>query len=616
MTVCRARCFPVPNTVLYTQTWPALNNLISRQSSRLYALQTILASYMLSGFLLSALLSAPYSAQDVSQIKDSLMWKEVSVMESIPRNASIDWTAINTFSTPLHPDLRPSPKTNAAIRSALTRWLHKCQHSVLYPSMGNKSVSFDTRTKLEQVLQTDIEDNIDVTSTTVEHFYSRTGILLQGACEMKQKWYPTQASPRTYYAQGGLAYHSSKFLRDPINWLCDAFNPTNRYSRVSPSGIPVNMEVDDVYIYDLTSFTSLFHEHRSFLIYLASLTMEEMVTIFDSWQGPQTVSLGQMIIEYLEQNVSQPSYMTRIQKLQSLELHHSIAGFLGVYGNLMSCTFPHGICVSTVNDSPQDCWCAGDDAGTKESKESDGQDTFNMCTLLGSVARDKTFRISEAGAIALKRPISVHMNVTYHHPNVIWPVFAIMADNDPRFYDPMHRTPLERIAGSLVAFFKSCTHIPLSPSDIAFALNYFESFYQRYRLPESGWYPPLTGTYPWSYTIPRLDKSVFGKDPLHVLIDSFYGTEYVTGLLEEMPWDQNLPVVGTSFVCNSEQHLSYLVKLGYLSRNLVTCIIPGSEGLSRAKLDVDRPHSHRLVYEFLVIESIPDSLQPMSQIDE
>lgn len=614
MTVARARCYPEPGTVLHSQTWIAVKTLISQNPMFHETLRAILDSYMLSGFFLSALLSAPYSNEEVETIRSESLWKEVSVMETEPRRPSIDWYNTLTLDVPLHPDLKPAPNTNRRVQIALLGWIRKCQNRVLYPSMGNKSVSCATRANLENSMNFQIHPDTDVTSTTIEHFYSRSGLQVNGPCEMKQKWYPTQASPRTYYAQGGSAYHSSKYLRDPFNWLCDAFHPTNRYSRVSPSGIPVDVNEEDVWIYDLTSFTSLFHEHFAFLSFLAAYTEEVQVTVFDSWMGPQTSFLGQMIRDYIEQNVSKPSYVTKLSPLSLFELHHSVAGFLGVFGNLATCTFPHGVCLSTVHDKPDDCWCAGDDAGTKEDQETEGRSTFSMCSLLGTISWDKVFSASQLGAVALKRPIDIQHGQLYHHPNVLWPVFAVMCEQDIRFLDPMQRSPVERICGALVSFFHSCTRVPLSPSDIEFAYSFLSRFYQRYKLPVSGWYPPLTGFVPWHYTIPRLERGVFGKDPLHVLVDSFFGTEYVTGLVEDIPWDKSLPVLNETFTCNSDEHLSYLVKLGYLSRELVQCIYPGSEGLSRAHMDVSSANNLRFVYEFQVVEPIPDALQPLSTL--
>jgi hypothetical protein len=612
ITIARARHFPDNSTTLHRLTWSALRRIFANNMDLLETLRTLVSSPMLSGFFLSACLSAPYSYQDVLDIKSAMMWKEVSVMESTPRHPSIDWTALNTIDTPLHPDMKPSPETNRRIRSSLRQWLHRCQSSVLYPSMGIKSVSFETRNELENSINAELPNECDVTSSMIEHYYSRSGILLGGGCEMKQRWYPTQASPRTYFAQGGQAYHSSKYLRDPFNWLCDSFHPTNRYSRVSPSGIPVNLLEEDVFIYDLTSFTSLFHEQRSFLEYLASITMEENVTIFDSFYGPTTTSLGSLINDYISNNLVSPSYTTRIGILTCLELHHSIAGFLGVFGNLATCTFPHGVCLSTVYDNPDQCWCAGDDAGTKEKLTTCGKDTYTTAKLLGVLAEEKVFRASESGAIALKRPIDVQHGMLYQHQNVLWPVFSILCDSDPRYNLPEERHTTDRITGALVSFLKSCQTIPLSPSDIEFAYQFFESFYRRFRLPMSGWYPPLTGYFPWKTTIPRMDRSVFGKDPLHVLIDSFFGTEYITSISEECPWDREIPHLNESFTCNSERHLTYLERLGYLSKEILTCVIPGVEGLKRARQDVDMPQEIRPLYQYTVVETVPEHLMVLS----
>jgi len=610
--IARARHFPETNTTLHRLTWLTLSRIFRGNMDLLETLKTLVSSPMLCGFFLSACLSAPYTYQDVLDIKASMMWKEVSVMESVPRHPSIDWTALNTIDTPLHPDMKPSPETNRRVRSALRQWLHRCKSSVLYPSMGIKSVSVETRSELENALNVELPNDLDCTSSMIEHFYSRSGIMLEGSCEMKQRWYPTQASPRTYFAQGGTAYHSSKFLRDPFNWLCDSFHPTNRYSRVSPSGIPVNLLEEDVFIYDLTSFTSLFHEQRSFLEYLASITMEEDVVIFDSWNGPTTVSLGSLISDYISHNLVSPAYTTQIGILTCLELHHSVAGFLGVFGNLATCTFPHGVCLSTVYDNPDQCWCAGDDAGTKEKLTTCGRNTHTVAKLLGVLAEEKVFRASESGAIALKRPIDVHHGVLFQHQNILWPVFSILCDSDPRYNLPEERHTTDRITGAIVSFLRSCETVPLTPSDIEFAFKFFETFYNRYGLPMSGWYPPLTGYFPWKTTIPRMDRSVFGKNPLHVLINSFFGTEYITSISEELPWDRVLPNLKESFTCNSERHLSYLERLGYLSKEILTCVIPGAEGLKRARQDVDMPQEIRPLYQYTVVETVPEHLMVLS----
>jgi len=369
----------------------------------------------------------------------------------------------------------------------------------------------------------------------LEHYYSRTGIKVEGCCELKQRWYPTQASPRTYFAQGGSAFHSSKFVRDAFNWICDELYSTNRYNRVSLSGLVVDNQ-EDVFIYDLTSFTSLFHEHRAFLTFLAQSVEEVQVIVFDSWDGPTHYSLGRLIWEYLCHNVSQPSWTSSLPAFADLELVHSVAGFLGVYGNLATCTFPHGVALSTIRDTDKESWCAGDDAGTVHQKES-GRDVQQCAEAIGSISWEKVFVASEEGAVALKRPVSIQENVLYQHANILWPVFSVMCESDPRFTAVDTQNGLDRVCSAITSFLQSCLRVPLSPPDVEFAYLYFSHFYERFRLPMSGWFPPLTGYYPWKVTIPRMDRSSFSMDPLQRLVNSFFGTQYVSDLQEDMPWE-------------------------------------------------------------------------------
>jgi len=614
MTVARARQFPQKGTSLYNQTYDTIHGFISSSPDVNEQVKFALSTPMLSGFLLSALLAAPYEVEDIRRIKEELMWKEVSVMESIPRTPAIEWENIYNVFCPMHVDWKLAPKISRILQRCLRLWTDKCQRTVLYPSMGKKSVSFQTVENFEGSLGVSLEGE-EVTTSDLEHYYSRSGIKILGGCEMRQRWYPTQASPRTYYAQGGSAYHTSKHLRDAFNWLCDTFRPTNRHDRVSPTGIAVDFD-EDVYIYDLTSFTSLFHEHRSFLIFLSRITQDVRVIIFDSFEGPLERSLGDLIEEYLVHNVLQPSYETKIPILADLELAHSVAGFLGVFGNLATCTFPHGIGLSTIRDSDQDNWCAGDDAGTVDSIESDGMDVSRVSRSLGTIAIEKVFRVSEIGAVALKRPVSISGSVLYLHPNILWPIFSVMCDADPRFNLLPVDSVVDRVTGAIVSFLQSCTKCPMSSGDIEFAYSFFEYFYQRNSLPLSGWYPPLTGFTPWKTSIPRMERSIFGQDPLAVLVNSFYGTEYVAALEEDIPYTEEVVMTkGSTFQCNQHKHLTYLEKLGYVVKQVVEVLLFDESGRVRAMKDAMGGSARLRVYEYSVVENLPEHLMILSQHD-
>jgi hypothetical protein len=611
LTVTRARCYPVRGTSLHSQTWDYLlpivrNPLYQRQ------LIEVLSSPMRSGFFLSAIMSAPYSEAEVRNIKHELLWKEVSVMESCPRDPSVDWENLYTIDEPLHQDLKLAPKLNNIVRRAIYRWSLKCERTILYPAFSSKGVSFQTRDNFETYYGP-IDRDCELTTGMLEHYYSRTGVKVEGNCELKQRWYPTQASPRTYFAQGGSAYHTSKHLRDAFNWLCDSLRSTNRFDRVSVSGFAVD-SLGDMYIYDLTSFTSLYHEHRSFLGFLSRAVEDVWVVVFDSWEGPIRRTLGSLIVDYLTHNVCQPSWSTKIPSFVDLELVHSVAGFLGVYGNLATCTFPHGLTLGTIRNSEQESYCAGDDAGTISEKER-SRDVEMCAKVSGSISWEKTFVASEDGAIALKRPIGIYGGVTYQRPNILWPVFSVMCEADPRFTSIDTHDGLGRVCGAIMSFLQSCQRVPLTPSDIEFAYLFFEHFYERFHLPMSGWYPPLTGHYPWRVSIPRLERGVFGEDPLQLLVNSFFGTQYVCGLEDDIEWEGDSTLyLGNTFACNSHKHLTYLVKLGYLARTSVQEVVLGTEGLNRALKDIDPNRTNRhIVYEFTVVEPIPNHLMSLSQ---
>lgn len=616
MTVFRSRSYPEYGTVLYNLCMPSLSNLFRYSHTMKNQVKFALESPMLSGFVLSALLSAPYELPTVKIIKNELLWKEVSVMESIPRSPSVSWDSIYDHFSPLHSDWKPCRRISKIVQRCIYRWTLKCENTILYPSMSSKTVSKHTRDNFEDSICKVLDSNCEISTTSLEHHYSRSGKLVYGSCELRQKWYPTQASPRTYFAQGGSAYNSSKFLRDAFNWLGDTFLPTNRFQRVNPTGMHVDTSVDDVYIYDLTSFTSLFHEQRPFLEFLARLCGSVKVTVFDSWEGPLVVSLGSLINDYILSNVCQPTWTTKIEGFDGLELVHSVAGFLGVFGNLATCTFPHGIALSTIRDSEHDCWCAGDDAGTKDDIETGGRDVNMVAQTIGSIAFEKTFIASQPGAVALKRPIGIFGSILYQRRNILWPIFSVMCDDDPRYnLDPCERV-VERVLGAIVAFLQTCVSADLSSSDIEFAYEFFSAFYERYNLPMSGWYPPLTGFFPYKLTVPRIERSAFGLDPLQVLIGSFFGTEYVAILENEIPWTgESTLYMGNTFQCNSDRHLSYLEKLGYLIREAVQVVLPGMVGYEQAIRDTDRKERHPLrVYQYTVIEKIPSQLMPLSCI--
>jgi hypothetical protein len=83
---------------------------------------------------------------------------------------------------------------------------------------------------------------------------------------------------------------------------------------------------------------------------------------------------------------------------------HNVAGFLGVYGNLMSCTFVHGVSVLMMIDNPDKLNVAGDDGHAAISR-SNVDTLFDVIRGNGVVERSKLYSTDEEGSICLKRGI-------------------------------------------------------------------------------------------------------------------------------------------------------------------------------------------------------------------
>jgi len=266
--------------------------------------------------------------------------------------------------SPLSEFVLPAPEHNLRIRVAFRKWRQSFEGRLLYPQLqANKTVSRQTAFKYHSALS-DIEgSSFDsrVSSADLEQEYSRSGRLIMGPCELRQAWKYNELTPRTYFAQGGTAFHSSKYIRLPINELTNSFPEVNFLSRFSFHDLGLN---DDslAYIYDYTSFTSLLAEQKFFLDALATFCDDIVIYLVDSYEGILQSTLGQVIRDYNETCNRKGEFMIqRYQETEVIPLRHEIAGFLGVYGNIASCTTIHGLHACQICGDGSRCRCVGDD---------------------------------------------------------------------------------------------------------------------------------------------------------------------------------------------------------------------------------------------------------------
>jgi hypothetical protein len=606
ITMTRSRVYPNPGTRLYS-ICSDLVHCIPSHTTLAKTLQEVYNYPIVSGFLLSIVLSCPYTKAEVEEIKEQMIWKELSVMESVPRTPSIRWHILSDNKDfELHPHLACSTTIPRQVRAIFQQWFRVCQSRLIYPHSGTKSVSKET--KRQMIQHRDWPPTEMVSTTHLEQLYSDTGLKLSGPCEMRQKWYPTQSSPRTYYAMGGDAYFRSRYLRNAINWLCDLFMPCHRKRRVRPDWIRVDPE-EEVYIYDLSSFTSNMHEHSSFLNFLAELARGVEVHVFDTYEGILIMDLGEMIDEYNQLN-RQPKYSMESVWQVDLELVHSVAGFLGVYANLMSATFPHSVVLSTVTDEASKSWCAGDDAGTGSSEGE--RIVHESAQTVGSLATEKVYILSETGAQALKRKVSRLAQGIFVHNSALWPAWSLLFHYDPRFDQTTLQEKRAKFSSAVVPFLSSVSQMVLTPMEEQLVLDVLKKVYQRLSLPLEGWLPILHG-YSRPYTVPMVTDYCLKYDPLLLLAESYYlgwylgpevdGEDFTLDLLDQ-----------DEFICFSHPRLVVLERLGFVSSEKVKRVYEGEFGRDVLYRHVSGKLS-KPINRYKVIGNIPSYLKDASVLE-
>lgn len=259
----------------------------------------------------------------------------------------------------------------------------------------------------------------------LERYYADTGFEIQGPCELRQSWKYNDLTPRTYFAQGGQAYHDSKYIRDIANSLANSFTETHFLSRFSLHDIVLTPD-DDAFIYDYTSFTSKLAELKYFLDALADWTDDVEVKIVDSRFGILNTTLGSLIREYNQTCNTLGEYTIQRYLEGDLTIYfHRLAGFLGVYGNIVLSTAIHGLHATQLNGDHSSAKCVGDDVFGR------------FDTTMGSTRREMIERIQKLGLVH-------HLKVRW------WPFRPIEEEMDDDRAWPYVKRPLDRFQNRMI----------------------------------------------------------------------------------------------------------------------------------------------------------------------
>jgi len=371
------------------------NMKLSKETTREY-LQAFnyLAHPLTSSFLINLALAKEPRIDEIDAEKFMSFINELTVNEMSRRPPRINWKPIfqeKFISDPIVSTLPPNTRAHREIFNILDRLRNDMTGKTLIPYGSTKGVSSISQDHARDIYLRDEE------KTYKAHFsahdlvvgFLRNEEIPPGPAQVKQKWYHHGLKPRTYYAQGGTALFVSMHLRSFFNELADRFEYTNRFARVDASRIVVpDPNSNNLMVYDFSNFTSNFSEQYYFLSHLADFMEGIEVYLLQSELRVIAADLGSLIRLYRDFANDHPEYYWEDGFLgyKTQVLSQCQAGFLGVYGNLMTCTVPHGLVARETVEDSSSVGCAGDDGIINPPEK---KPAINTLLLIGEFAAEK-----------------------------------------------------------------------------------------------------------------------------------------------------------------------------------------------------------------------------------
>lgn len=550
---------------------------------------------IISSSLISMALSVIPDDNTISQAFVDSLSKEVLIMESCPRPASINWSvyfapiAGQCFPLP-HQRFEHSPQV-LEIHSAFRRFRNQVRFSRIWPYATTRGIARSTRNSFYSLRQ---QNKISLVNTSkvpcsldVIRHYVHFNQLPSGPCEIKQRWYPSQLKPRTYFAQGGDAIRVSTYLRTFFNDFTDTFLPTERFARVDGSRLkcPPN---GFFFIYDLTSFTSNYHEQQSLLRSMADFFRETIVFLVGPALSLKEASIGDLIDEYCDIVNVLPEYEFSKELidvgLDHIRLVHRVAGFLGVPGNLAICTIGHGITVGTSLASTEFQSTAGDDGNVGILKDQETE-ICQTIALQGIFQREKGSSTEHTpNASYLKRPFRQVDNRGVMIERVDFPLLGSLnciVSVDPRFPKlSQDKSRLRRsFAASTAKLFRDIFRLSggvLDSQVKQYILDFLQEIYSKAELPTHGMVRKMYGSDHDRVTrkvdaavVFPLDIRYLERDPDILICEEFLPwhlevpveTDNVVRFREGESWRENEEYFG-----RSSKALEQLVRLGFVEK--------------------------------------------------
>lgn len=571
------------------------------------------------------------TTEEVFEAQAASWAKEIKLVHGHKREARVNWDVFfvdGCQELPIADGVPPNPSMARRIHHQLKRFRDKIRGRRFYPRATHRNMSRSTRREYEQSTGKSLGGIPIFGQDNWAKIYHDTGVQIRGSCEMRQKWYHSGAKPRTYFAMGGEAYEACRHLQDFFTELVDFFLPTNHKTRLQPDRLFLSSrfekEEPHFRIYDLSNFTSNMAEQSRCLAGLERFFEGVEVEIVDERFGLVATSMDELLSHYIEVCVDRPEVSLERYPgtdLREGDLHdsipHMVASLLGIFGNLMSCTFAHYLMVSPVVKDEGELNVAGDD-GILPEDAANPEPVRRVIDLVGSCAMEKTFRGDEDSAIALKRPVwedLPHLRSAY---NIIPPsVVRCVQVLDKNFSDPRYPPVFEQrsfnegldvVGRDLLRFLRSA-YLRRYEDVIRLTevLDGFERMVKQIRGTRP--YPGTRGTQGYTWPVHPYVYEFLETPPLTVLSVNYAPRILWATKLGRLPvYNDTDLYCGLSFESNSSPKLKMLESFGYVEKEEVRELLEDYRVLSFLGM-LAAPIYIPAIYTYTVVKDVPDVFQ-------
>jgi hypothetical protein len=547
------------------------------------------------GFLSMILRNAPYiDHSDVIAARQKGILKELRAALNVYEPIKLNYDPIlspdrSSKYQRMAPNLPLDPHLHDEIYACFTSTIPLLERATFYPKLSTKTIgdlAMEASAGILHNLNMEVCTSHPRTLVEVERILHETGIELQGPVEMRLAWKYNDLKPRVYYALGPTAHSASKFIQPILNTILDCFPPVHRYNRFEiPKDQLLSTDIDLV-IYDYSDFTSSLHQILDFLRAVAAFykAHDTHVTIVDAIHGPVSVSLGDLLQDYVDVCCIDPDFdiakVLPAEDLEHLLLRHN-CGMLGVPGNISSCTLLHGIHLSIIVRALTAARCVGDDALLQILL---GRDPHRWGVLvdqiqnIGIVAEDKTERwtsddeerFDTEGWHYCKRPITRLDNRIRVGALYIWPSLAhILGLSDPHHTEFIGSLDDRRLR-FLNQWKRLLTRLHILQENITDESRSLLKAFQDHAYDSLDFKRGIRGLFRVSPSLtlvvpPRMTPEEFGSDWISMTI------QVIEAGLHFLPAFRSQDMTGygvldEEFESSATQKLSYLSKIGYVER--------------------------------------------------